>query len=314
MIPVPIILRDLAIARGITWDGLIDAVLALPIGRHLGKGQLLRTLEDGNALVMLDGLDEIGSVAVRRDLRNAIHEGMRRHGTCRWLMTSRVVGYEHVRFDWTAEMEASWGRDRPQGSAMVDLKSEFKAHADHQRLGIRALYVTPFDDDRIARFAKNWYDQREVDAVESEQGARNLVEAIHADPATTRLARIPNLLTIMALIHRIRARLPNGKALLYNEIAQAYLETIDDFRKLPRESNDTLADKKRWLARVGFEMQLRRTESPTEAPNTTIRLKRSSSTARRSAAGSPTPWRPLDERSTKAPPPASSTTSAAAAA
>ena len=69
----------------------------------------------------------------------------------------------------------------------------------------------------------------------------------------------------MALIHRIRARLPNGKALLYNEIAQAYLETIDDYRKL-RETNDTLADKKRWLARTRFEIQNRRTGVSTVNP------------------------------------------------
>src|SRR5262249_18813234 len=99
---------------------------------------------------------------------------------------------------------------------------------------------------------------RESDSDRALQGAASLVDAVHQDRATTRLARIPNQLTIMALIHRVRARLPNGKSLLYNEITQAYLETIDDYRQL-REDNDTLADKKRWLARVGFEMQQRRT-------------------------------------------------------
>src|SRR5262249_49649395 len=100
-------------------------------------------------------------------------------------------------------------------------------------------YVAPFNDEQIELFAENWYREREPVHDKAEAGARGLLQAVHGDRATTRLARIPNLLTLMALIHRIRARLPNGKALLYNEIAQAYLETIDDYRKL-RETNDTL--------------------------------------------------------------------------
>ena len=58
--------------------------------------------------------------------------------------------------------------------------------------------------------------------------------------------RIPNLLTFMALIHRVRAMLPDGRALLYNEIGEAYLETIDTFRGL-QEMDFPLHQKMRWL-------------------------------------------------------------------
>ena len=61
----------------------------------------------------------------------------------------------------------------------------------------------------------------------------------------------------MALIHRNRATLPNGKALLYEDIAQAYLKTIDEFRQIA-EFTDSLQDMKRWLGEVGFKMQQRR--------------------------------------------------------
>jgi internalin A len=74
---------------------------------------------------------------------------------------------------------------------------------------------------------------------------------------------VPNLLTIMALIHRNRATLPNGKALLYEDIAQAYLKTIDEFRQIT-EYTDSLQDMKRWLGEVGFKMQQRRASQATE--------------------------------------------------
>jgi len=64
----------------------------------------------------------------------------------------------------------------------------------------------------------------------------------------------------MALIHRTRAFLPHGRALLYSQIVDAYLETIDKYRGLAH-GPDTLNQKRRWLAHVAFQMQLRRSEA-----------------------------------------------------
>jgi len=63
-------------------------------------------------MIMLDGLDEISNPAARRDLRDAVMHGMRRHPGCRWLLTSRVVGYSEVPFHSTAEEKADSSRFR----------------------------------------------------------------------------------------------------------------------------------------------------------------------------------------------------------
>jgi internalin A len=248
-IPVPLILRDLGIHRRMTWESLLAAFLAQPLGRHLQSDQLETLLRSGQAFLLLDGLDEIGDLAVRRNLRDAVVQGMHRYKGCRWLLTSRIVGYDQVPFHQDARSEVSGRRRRAEEPERSD-----------QPLAAVA-YVAPFNDEQIELFVANWYRERESVPDKAREGAGGLIQAVHGDRATTRLARIPNLLTLMALIHRIRARLPNGKALLYNEIAQAYLETIDDYRKL-RETNDTLLEKKRWLSRVGFEMQCRRASVP----------------------------------------------------
>jgi hypothetical protein len=125
-------------------------------------------------------------------------------------------------------------------------------------LGTRA-YIAPFDDPQIGQFARNWYAAREANAERAREGAEHLVQAVHRDRDTLRVARVPNLLTMMALIHRNRATLPNGKALLYEDIAQAYLKTIDEFRQIA-EFTDSLQDIKRWLGEVGFKMQQQRWE------------------------------------------------------
>ncbi len=72
----------------------------------------------------------------------------------------------------------------------------------------------------------------------------------------------------MAVVHRKKARLPNGRALLYNLITDAYLEEIDARRRLAQVKQwiQRLANPvdrmKRWLARVGFEMQRLRSFAP----------------------------------------------------
>ena len=68
---------------------------------------------------------------------------------------------------------------------------------------------------------------------------------------------------MMALIHRIRARLPHGRALLYEEICEAYLQSIDEFRGV-EGLQYPLAQRKRWLATVALNMQLRRAERHTD--------------------------------------------------
>jgi internalin A len=249
-IPIPLILRDLRLTRGITWDGLLDAFLTHPIGKHLSREHLLKLMGEGHALMMLDGLDEVGDLQVRRDLRDAVQAGLRRFGRCPSLFTSRVVGYDDVPFHVNPD---TLRRERTLKTVRRPVPDPFAT----------LVYIAPFDNQQIGQFARNWYAAREADADKAHEGAEHLVLAVHRDQDTLRLARVPNLLTIMALIHRNRATLPNGKALLYEDIVQAYLKTIDEFRHIT-EYTDSLQDMKRWLGEVGFKMQQRRRARDTD--------------------------------------------------
>ena len=122
------------------------------------------------------------------------------------------------------------------------------------------LFLAPFDDVQIRQFAVNWYAQHEREHEIVQQSASEFVAAIQANEGTQRLARIPYLLTLMALIHHKNARLPHGRTELYDRIATAYLESIDLRRQLDQLPY-SLAQKKRWLAEVAYRMQLRRSES-----------------------------------------------------
>ena len=282
-LPLPMVLRELPVRGVRDFDGLLEAFLSREMSAPLlgdERRYLMQTLEEGRAFLLLDGIDELGGREARENLRSAVFDGIARYPACRWLLTSRIIGYEEAPFD--REHVRSDGEAFPVGSAaelrrtpprkgpgehhrtLMDIESVstervIRRFAGRESAGGRAAvrYIAPFDDRRIASFAHNWYVYREAAATRAGANANHLVRAVHADESILRLARVPNLLTMMALIHRIEATLPHGRALLYERIAEAYLESIDKFRGISSSPHD-LPRKKGWLARVGIEMQRRR--------------------------------------------------------
>ena len=289
-LPLPMVLRELEVRGVRRFDDLLEAFLSHKMSAPLledDRSYLMRTLEEGQAFLLLDGIDELGDRETRENLRSAVFEGMSRYPGCHWLMTSRIVGYDEAPFDTAHSREVT----RHAGDVMMQVSQELGAHdggrsddallpnepaGESSRVLLRrgarvrfpagtesgsgqvaTRYIAPFDDRRIEAFARNWYVQREAAASRADSSANHLVRAVHADESILRLARVPNLLTMMALIHRIEATLPHGRALLYERIAEAYLESIDKFRGIDAGPHD-LPRKKGWLARVGFEMQRRR--------------------------------------------------------
>ena len=267
-LPLPMVLRELPIRRVNDFDGLLKAFLSremsAPLRDDEGQRYLNRMLTEGNAFLLLDGIDEIGDRQSREDLRKAVFDGIARFPNCRWLLSSRIVGYDEVPF----ELQRIRPGGEPSRFARSPMVREEVTHPyrrerqplmrDPKDRRIATRYLAPFDDSRIVAFARNWYRRREAAPQRARTNADHLVRAVHADDSILRLARVPNLLTMMALIHRIEATLPHGRALLYDRIAEAYLESIDKFRGIDSSPHD-LPRKKIWLARVGIEMQRRRT-------------------------------------------------------
>ena len=267
-LPLLMVLRELPI-RGVTdFDGLLEAFLSREMSASLrddaGRQYLNRMLAEGNAFLLLDGIDEIGDRRSREDLREAVFDGMARFPDCRWLLSSRIVGYDEVPFDsQRARPDAERSHLRRGSEVREEVAPPYgrERRTSTRKLGdgrIVTRYIAPFDDPRVATFARKWYYQRDPASQRAATNANHLIRAVHADDSILRLARVPNLLTMMALIHRIEATLPHGRALLYDRIAEAYLESIDKFRGIDLSPHD-LPRKKLWLARVGFEMQRRRT-------------------------------------------------------
>lgn len=280
-IPFPCILREMSVEcfeRGFSVADLAVAVVSKLVGAVKAESlsELVRRwVGEGRYVLILDGIDEV-SVSRRQLIASWIREANRQDAVV--LATSRVVGYDDYTVDSdSVSVDQSSGEssivlERPRVSASKRSRmSQFYTASNAAVKGggewAKLRYLMPFNSIQIADFSRNWYSQRCVSELEAKQRSSDLLTSLAQSEITAKLARTPNLLSLMAIVHRERAHLPDGKALLYDEIVNAYLNTIDSQRRIGEEI--TLAqfgwkEKKSWLAYIGFKLQESRSwKSPT---------------------------------------------------
>lgn len=331
-IPLPMILRDIVplmpkdLSRW-SWQELIKAFLKHQHDEHKpGMAQPLANDEDTlrdvlaspQAWFLIDGLDEVGGKDKRLALRKAIWQGFETSPQARFLVTSRVIGYEeaevHAKPPDISSHEDAHRLLREKGLAPERLSNDemLAALFTYQpfHLVSTLLYLAPWDNTQQSAFSENWFQLR----LGEDAGpirAREFVRAVHDHPSTSSIGRVPNLLLLMALLFRHRADLPHGRAKVYAGISQAYLENIATVLRIDHRTQTshpfTLAQKERLLAIIAMHMQLRRSEDNDEdeqeilAPSTTWRPGSAQSLVRSRTSAVWRSWRSSSTTSLTAP-------------
>lgn len=207
--------------------------------RTPGLARLLgQQLEAGRCLVLLDGLDEIGSAELRRGVVTAVMNFVAAHSRSgnRFVVTSRIAGY--------------------QAAALPE--------------PFTALRLRDMDDDTISRFLQVYC--RQVHQAETpansqaaiiEAGARDATaigQALRSNAGVRRLAASPLLLTALVLVHRASERLPHRRVDAYVEVCTALGRT---WRSAQGVAEADLPDERiltRWLTELGAWMHQHRPE------------------------------------------------------
>lgn len=151
-------------------------------------------VESGQAIVLFDGLDELPSRDFKSIIRQRIDSFTQNYPINTVVVTSRVIGYEaEIRFD------ESYGHFR----------------------------VAKLRLSEIERFIYDWYSVRIEDQVEKDRNVNDLKKIINLPDSDSirALARNPLLLTIVALVHRIDAVLPDERVVLYQKCTETLLNT-----------------------------------------------------------------------------------------
>ncbi|MEM7184327.1 MAG: NACHT domain-containing protein, partial [Spirochaetota bacterium] len=266
MIPIPFVLRDYAISDGISFEVMLaqfQKQTLWPKEKGPDSNELIDVLERGQGLILLDGLDEIGDAKKRKELKKAIIEdGMKQFPNCIWLLTSRIIGYEEVPFHENSSFFQSMSSyikapfSDKEGSELAQTQTATKP-----------VYVLPFNTSQIKTYVNKWYQVREADKSLRDQKAKELVQVIQETDNIKHIARNPNMLTMISLIHRVFAQLPSGRVKLYDAITEAYLESIDKAKGFKFKEKDTYISVKEhvwWLSKLAYTLQERRMKQKKE--------------------------------------------------
>ena len=227
--PVPLLIELRTYVRNYDANKCNDFLDFLEKGRgvvcRLPKPELHAKLQNGDAIVMFDGLDEVFDPAKREEVITDIHRFTNDYKNVRVIVTSRVIGYKPQKL-----------RDAEFYHFMLqDLEAE-----------------------QVEDFIQRWHKLTYQDEAEKVRKRERLKRAIKDSPAIEQLSGNPLLLTMMAILNR-HQELPRDRAELYNQASRVLLQQWDMERALVDAKIDPITidykDKQAILRRVAFFMQ-----------------------------------------------------------
>ena len=160
-------------------------------------------LHQGHSAVLLDGLDEVADPKLRRRVSRLVDAFTRAYPNCRTVVTSRIVGY---------------------------------TDASQLTEGYVTTTVRDFTLEDISVFLSQWHrlvaigqmGPGETAEAHAAEQARQLLNAIEQKDRVHELAINPLMLTVIALVHRDRVKLPDRRADLYQEAVDVLLGKWDE--------------------------------------------------------------------------------------
>ncbi len=215
-VPILLPLRNLGAflkARYPAEDGTEGHGRLLEFLRAYLKGERLDLPEDffdaylaaGRAVLLLDGMDEVGDFDLRRRVARLVEAFAAAYPVCRLVVTSRVVGYT--------------------GAARLGE-------------GFTTTTVRDFTLADVEQFLSQWHRLVAIGQMAPGESAEayaqsqteQLMAAIKGNERVRELAINPLMLTVIALVHRDRVKLPDRRAELYAEAVDVLLGKWDEAR------------------------------------------------------------------------------------
>ncbi len=208
LLPLPVILRDFAATLSdelnetpkpnLLWNFIKDQLEKQNLTAV--SDPLKEQLENGRVLLLLDGLDEVTTIKKRQFIRDVVLAFVNRYPENRYVVTCRILSYQ------------------PPEEDTPDLRLP-GTHFPVAQLAV-------LDERKIEGFIEAWYAELArvgtVRQLDQHLLANRLKTAVHR-PDLWRLAPNPLLLTVMALVHAHKGRLPDARALLYESTVDMLL-------------------------------------------------------------------------------------------
>lgn len=176
-------------------DYLLEIIKADFTINNIDRSFLEYYLETGQSIILFDGLDELPDSNYKKTVRDRIRTFASIYPGNSVIVTSRIVGYgDPFRFD-----------------------EELFYHCKVGKLQL----------PEIEQFVRDWYFFRIENEQKRKLNIESLISTIRDEDheAIMSLAENPLLLTIITLVHRVDAVLPDERVVLYEKCTETLLET-----------------------------------------------------------------------------------------
>ncbi|CAM5220865.1 leucine-rich repeat domain-containing protein [Alishewanella longhuensis] len=243
------------------------------LGELLNLNSLIQAMANGQVLLLVDGLDEIGKQEML-NLGQTLAMLFKKYPSCRCIMTARVVGFD-ASLLWPDNKKNEKLPDSfelnevDEHEADASLNSKTKSYnkviptrnrSVNQLHDFELYYIQPLNNEQRLRFSEKWCQIYVKTSDAQRQFIGDLQAAFNDNGSLNNLSRTPVLLNMICFIQQRRGRLPNGRAELYQKIIETYLVSMDRARGIENNFIDSedfdYTDIRNWLAKLAYLMQL----------------------------------------------------------
>jgi hypothetical protein len=197
--PVLVVLRDYGVAKAEHQMSLLDFMshtahtdyqLSTP------DGAFEYMMQQGRALVIFDGLDELVDPSRRRGIRDDIESFCERFPAVRTLVTARDIGYEQAPLD----------------------PDEFEV-----------IGLAEFDDEQVGEYVDKWFAAH-PDVSQAQRGRRASAFMRESERVVSDLRRNALLLALMCNIYKGEGYIPTNRPEVYEKCSNMLLRRWDSSR------------------------------------------------------------------------------------
>ncbi|GAA2655386.1 hypothetical protein GCM10010400_10010 [Streptomyces aculeolatus] len=180
----------------------LEASCNNPYGVRPPEDALEYLLLNGKATVVIDGVDELGDSRFREGFAKLVDSFADLYPLTRIVVTSRKIGY----------------KDAPLDSDLFEV-----------------FEVEPFDDERVDRYAKQWFALEGVSGSQAASTDEIRTSFLHESAEVGDLRRNPLMLSLLCVLYTSTGYIPNNRPEIYERCAELLFRTWDKTRGIEIE-------------------------------------------------------------------------------
>jgi len=217
-------------------DDVLDPtteILPTIVRKKMSKNFILRCLNRGHAILLLDGLDEVANQEAYNSIIEKVNDFIQLYPKNKIIITCRKAG-------WRGGLHPAF-----QVFSALPLDSQQQYEFVHKWYAAILQYTahgTPTTEDNLRKRA--------------EREANQLLTLLRTKERLRELASNPLMLSLICLVHKQRKDLPRGRAALYENCLDILLGLWDIIDKELEQEFPTTEQKKLLLRRIAYRMQI----------------------------------------------------------